>query len=42
MILKEWHQKNQKLMRKDICKLIIDKHENSSIDVYWNNVNDPG
>jgi len=42
MILEEWSQGNQKLMRNDMCKLIINKHENSSIGVYWNNVNGPG
>jgi len=42
MILKEWHQGNQKLMRNDMYKLIINKHENSSIGVYSNNMNGPG
>jgi hypothetical protein len=42
VILEKWGQGNQKHVRNDMCKLIIHKHENSSIGVYWNNVNGPG
>lgn len=41
MILEEWGEVNQKLMRSDMSKLIINKHEYICNYVSWNNVNGP-
>ena len=41
-ILEEWGEVNRKLMRSDMSKLIINKHEYICNCVCWNNVNGPG